>query len=302
MKEAISQKKAAIAFLARDCEKTLPGFLEKTEQLRACFMDSRIYAVENGSKDATRTLLKQYEKNSAGVTLHLFDDPMFDSLHRMQRMVLLRNKCLELVKESQFQPDYYIIIDSDLDFDVPSVGKSIQEAPDDWAGLFANGRYYLAVKGQRIPVLYYDLYAFLPDIQPNEPAVTDSLTEEDMIRQRPLIQESIKRNNYVKCRSAFGGIGIYQYSAVADCRYTLEKNTVSQKFDYLCEHIPFNREVLKKGSLYVCSGMKTYYEPLSFKTFLKAWAKDHDKQKEMRTLSKWYKTLSFSRKSGRETK
>ena len=286
----MKQKTAAIAFLARDCEKTLPGFLSKTERLRTCFRDSRVFIVENGSKDATRTLLKQYEQSSPGVTLHLFDDPAFDSLPRMQRMVQLRNQCLDLVQESQYQPDYYIILDSDLDFDAASVEKGIRKAPEDWAGLFANGRYYLKAGKFRIPVLYYDLFAYLPDCPENTTAEErNSMTETDMHRLRPQTQKAIRKNSYLKCRSAFGGVGIYRFDAIAGCRYTMEKNNVSRKFDYLCEHIPFNRMVSKNGSLYICRGMRVYYEPISFRNLLKARAKDHNRQEELQKLITIYK-------------
>lgn len=288
----MKKKTAAIAFLTRDCEKTLPGFLRKMEQLRACFRDSRVFIVENGSKDATRTLLKQYEQSCQGITLHLFDDPVFDSLSRMQRMVRLRNQCLQLVEESQYQPDYYIILDSDLDYDVASVEKEIRKAPEDWAGLFANGRYYLKAGNVRIPVLYYDLFAYLPDSPEGTTSENrDCMTETDMFRLRPQTQKVIRKKRYLKCRSAFGGIGIYRFDAITGCRYTLEKNNVSRKFDYLCEHIPFNRKVSKKGSLYICRGMKVYYEQISFRSLLKARAKDHNRQEELQKLIMIYKKL-----------
>ena len=70
-------------------------------------------------------------------------------------------------------------------------------------------------------------------------------------------------------------MGIYRYDAVKDLRYVAEDNKRSRKFEQLCEHIPFNRGVIKYGTLYVCRDMKVYYEPLSFKTWLKIFVWEH---------------------------
>ena len=66
--------------------------------------------MENDSKDATRSLLKQYETSHESVILFSFDDPALDNLSRMERMACLRNKCLDLVENSGYEPDYYIVV------------------------------------------------------------------------------------------------------------------------------------------------------------------------------------------------
>ncbi len=272
------QKSVAIAFLARDCEKSLPVFLNKIEQLRSFFKKSSVYIVENGSRDATRSLLQRYSNLHDTVTLKTFDDPEFDLRARIEKMVFLRNLCLDMVKESDNAPDYYIVIDGDLDFEVVSVIGALRDAPKDWAALFANGRYFLKLGRVRIPVLYYDLFAFLP----YEYGTCNkyALTEPEILSLRPVIQQALKKKRYVKCQSAFAGVGIYRYEAIRECCYSLEENDVSRKFEHLCEHIPFNREVSKKGSLYICRDMKVYYERISFKEWLRAKANEKNAIKE----------------------
>jgi len=282
-------KTVAIAFLVRNCEKTLPVFLKRIERIRSYFADSWIFIVENDSKDASRSLLKQYETSHESVILFSFDDPALDNLSRMERMACLRNKCLDLVENSGYEPDYYIVVDSDLDFSPASVRCALQKAPEDWAALFANGKYYLKFGMCRIPVLYYDLFAYLPDKV--KIGRGDSLTQKQMLKLRWHTRKEIKKNRYLKCRSAYGGLGIYRYDAVMGCRYAAEKNVISHKFDQLCEHIPFNREVSKQGALYVCRDLKVYYEAISVRRWLTIWVKANFRSKALLKMQNMYHTV-----------
>ncbi len=274
--------KVAISFLSRDCENSLRGFLIKIEKLRSFFISSKVYILENGSKDSTRDILKEYQASSASVILNTIDDKKFDKLPPIEKMAKLRNTILDMVRNSCYLPEYYIVIDGDLDFDPVSVVRAIQSAPDDWSALFANGRYFLKAGNLRIPVLYYDLFAYLPF----EKAIKkgDCLTQEEMIELRKSIQKALRISPYFKCRSAFGGVGIYRYDCLGESRYSAERNTRSCEFEHICEHIPFNREIAKKGKLYICRDMKVYYEQISFKTWLKALAIDNNKEKEMKRI------------------
>ncbi len=286
--------KAAIAFLARDCEKTLPVFLVKTESLRSHFSGSEIYIVENGSKDSTRELLEGYRSSHHGVMLYTFDDPDFDGLPRIEKMARLRNRNLDMVRESGYTPDYYIVIDSDLDFDPAGVIRSIKRAPEGWGALFANGCYYLKARAVRIPVIYYDLFAYLP-----ADGKEDSLTETEMHGMRKDTHKALKKNGYLKCRSAFGGVGVYRYDAIGNSRYAAEDNTRSSDFKHICEHIPFNREVSKNGALYVCRDMKVYYERISFKNWLSEWARDNNSEDKLNKVINFYRKLMPFRKGNR---
>ena len=280
MQHVKNASKVAISFRARGCENSLHGFLTEIERLRSFFLSSQVYILENGSKDSTKDILKKYQASSASVILNTIDDTEFDILPRIEKMAKLRNAILDMVRNSYFLPDYYIVIDGDLDFDAVSVIQAIQNAPDDWSALFANGRYFLKVGNLRIPVLYYDLFAYLPF--ENIAGKGDCLTKREMIELRKAIQKGLRTSNYLKCRSAFGGVGVYRYDCIGNSRYSVEKNTRSLEFEHLCEHIPFNREISKKGELLICRDMKVYYEQIPLKTWLKALAIDNNKEKEMK--------------------
>lgn len=287
MSQVKNTKKVAISFLVRDCEKSLPVFLNNLEKLRSCFFNSQVYILENGSKDSTRDILKEYQSSFASVILNSLNDPELDRLPRIEKMAKLRNTCLDMVKDSCYIPEYFIVADGDLDFDPYSVVRAIQNAPDDWAALFANGRYFLKLGNLRIPVLYYDLFAYLPLDKTAE--TEDSLTKDEMINLRKNIQKALQTSHYLKCRSAFGGMGIYRYDSIGESRYSAEKNTRSQEFEHICEHIPFNREISNKGELYICSDMKVYYEQITLKTWLKALAIDNNKEKEIKKIKVFLK-------------
>lgn len=295
MEFAPNYKIVTIAILARDCEETLPRLFRKIERLRSFFDNSQVIIVENNSKDATKQLLEEYSSSHSFVMLFMVDDPAMDALPRIEKMAVLRNRCLEIVRESGYDPDLYIAIDGDLDFNASSVLRAIQHAPHDWAGLFANGRYYLQAGPLRIPVLYYDLFAYLPE--GNHTIEGDSLTEEEMHRIRPITHKALRKNHYLRCRSAFGGVGIYKYEAIGENCYTVEKNTVSSNFEHLCEHIPFNRGVLKNGALYICRDLKVFYEPISIKTWLYCLAADNNRQSDLRKMIGLYRTLFVRNKA-----
>ena len=165
----------------------------------------------------------------------------------------------------------------------------MRKAPADWAALFANGRYYLKVGPFRIPVLYYDLLTYLPE--PPVRGVGDCMTQAEMLDLRRFTQQALKKTRFLPCRSAFGGVGIYRYDSIKDLRYVAEENKRSMEFDHLCEHIPFNREVSKHGTLYVCRDMKVKYEPVGFKLWLGIFALEHGKERELQTLKRIYRKV-----------
>ena len=268
------KESAALCILARDCGEALPSFLKSVETLRSSVAGSRVFIVENNSRDSTKEVLKDYADSTPGVVLDSFDDPEYDSLERIERMTLLRNRCLDLVYRDGFRADLLIVADGDIEFDASSVIGAVRSAPEGWAALFANGRYFLRIGRLRIPALYYDLFACLPD-----GGGTESLTEEEMLFMRASVQRKIRRQEYVSCRSAFGGMGVYRFEPALRLRYGLEKSTAGDRFVYLSEHIPFHRMLRKSGELYICRGMKVLYEPLPLRVFFFEAARDLRVQK-----------------------
>jgi hypothetical protein len=71
----------------------------------------------------------------------------------------------------------------------------------------------------------------------------------------------------------------------------VEENKRSPEFDHLCEHIPFNRGVLKHGVLYVCRDMKVDYEPVGFKALIGAFLVGHGKERELQIIRRIYRKV-----------
>ena len=115
------KESAALCILARDCGEALPSFLKSVETLRSSVAGSRVFIVENNSRDSTKEILQDYADSTPGVVLDSFDDPEYDSLERIERMTLLRNRCLDLVYRDGFRADLLIVADGDIEFDASSV-------------------------------------------------------------------------------------------------------------------------------------------------------------------------------------
>lgn len=252
---------AVFCLLARDCAEKLKENIPVIEYYRSFFVESSVVVIENDSKDETNNVLEDWKSKSAGIIINHIDSSDFNHMARIERMSVCRNSYLDVVKKLDNKPEYLVLIDADVELQRIDLYSIIHNAPSDWVGLFANGQYYYSCFGKKIPVAYYDLFAYVP-------YGTDEfeLTNIQMLDNGTRVDRLIKRNEYTRCISAFGGIGIYRYHAVEDAGYKAEKNTRSEIHSHLCEHLGFNRTCSMYGSLYICRSMRILYERLSFKT------------------------------------
>ena len=250
--------------LARDCEKSLGPLFCKLESLYRQFAAVRIFIVENNSQDNTKRIIEEYSRRNPDVRACCFNDGALCKLDRIDRMVILRNKCLSMVKEEcKFKPDYLLILDADVNCKLSNLALIIEQAPPDWVMLAANGNFYFNLMGIKIPLFYYDLYAYVP-----EESRSCMLTKGQLFDSRFSLHKKLRGNRYVKCRSAFGGMAIYDYSAVEGHSYTLVPHEYTFDFKYMCEHVPFTLSLAGEGCCYICRKMKTLYEPVSMVTVL----------------------------------
>lgn len=258
-----SSRTLAVYMLARNCGSTLDAAFRKLDALPGQFAAVRIFIVENNSTDDTKERIRAYARRNPNVVADCFDDAALDRLDRLEKLGILRNRALSLVKtRCDIEPDYLLAIDADVDFRVGNLLRLIRKAPPDWAALTANGKFYLQKAGIRFPVLYYDLYPYIP-----EGWEVPMLTEPEMHSVRFDLQRRLLFHRYVPCRSAFGGMAVYRYDAVRGNAYTREKNTRTAEPPFVCEHIPFNRRLLQHGNIYICRDMKVLYEPLAVNVY-----------------------------------
>ena len=192
------------------------------------------------------------------------------SIHRIEKLCFYRNKYMEYLEGLHIGYDYIMAIDIDIDdFCEEGVLKAIKNAPDDWGGLFANGRFYIKIMDKRILSRYYDWYAFLPDIKPLDKIDMD-LTLREMRLNSDIPNKKIKKNKYLPCYSAFAGIGIYHYSDIIKLRYKVIPNNRSTYCESITEHTYFNVSIIngnyKKN--YIASNLLVYYEKTSIYRWL----------------------------------
>jgi glycosyltransferase involved in cell wall biosynthesis len=271
-------KTLAIAALARDCAASLARNIPEIERLRGCFESSLVVVVENDSVDGTKELLRQWQENSTGVVaLEGLKQPAStahkDIIHpdsknpaggfaRIEKLAGFRNQYMEYLQNIGRNIDFLMVIDSDVDsFNAEDILKTMNNAPENWTALFANGVKYFTFFGKRIPTRYYDDYAIVPYTGSENPRVEMTFNELKLNREK--LEKELRREKYVKCVSAFGGIGIYKYQYVKTLRYKTGPNTKNARFEALCEHISVNSPLLRFGCGYAAHDLFVYHTKLA---------------------------------------
>lgn len=251
---------AAFCLLARDCENTLLKNLSYVDKYRSQFRCSLVIVIENDSIDGTKDILKRWSQEWEGIILKSQDHPEWSTMHRVQRIALCRNKYMDILREQNESYDFVIMIDMDVELCDVDFMEVIHNAPSDFSALFANGRYYLSVQKHRASMFYYDLYAYVPYNSPKIDFIGGELGDNG-----DALEKLLRKQEYVLCDSAFGGLAIYRFEVIQNLTYITVPNHRSNKYTLLCEHVPFNAECRKRGALYIARNLHLFYEPLSWK-------------------------------------
>lgn len=258
-------KSILIAALARDCDDSIKRNIHKIELLRKEFRESHVVIIENDSKDGTKDTLRRWKERSEGVEVIMNDFGTVTipeksknmtkpgvSNYRISKMAGYRNMYMDYARQASFSIDFLIVMDIDIeDFSVEGTVRSINNAPDDWGALFANGN---KIFNERLKS-FYDYFAYVP-----EGNKSLSMKYNDMFFQARKVRNLLRKNSFVKCISAFGGMAVYKWDYIKNLNYTAEDNTVCDSCETLCEHIPLNNSILKHGaSNYIAADMEVSY-------------------------------------------
>lgn len=271
----LNKKKLVISILARDCEKTLERNISKIETLRKYFLESHIVIIENDSKDKTKDILFNWK--SVSKNIHVLSDnfntntfPIHNNItqniacssYRIVKMAMYRNMYMDYIESLKINFDYLIVIDIDIEsFSISGIIDSIISAPENWSALFANGIVTLRILGINIASYYYDVYAF-SKYGEKKYIQNDIL----MYDARQYLFLHTRSNMFIKCNSAFSGIGVYKYDLIKDKKYYCKYNSEKNNIESLCEHISFNFNL---SNNYISNRMKVYYnEKFNWKTFI----------------------------------
>ncbi|GHV79688.1 hypothetical protein AGMMS49944_14790 [Spirochaetia bacterium] len=263
-------KSVAIVALARDCAGPLKRSIPKIERLRSFFSKSTVVVVENDSIDDTKMVLQQWVETASDVIIlskDIYEDTIpkksaklinpASSAVRIEKMCRFRNIYMDYLHNHDDVFDFIIVIDIDVEeFSEDTILDAVTSAPDDWVALFANGVKYIAPFGRKIRCRYYDDSAYIPYTQ--DAAICMELTVDDMKQNRDALSKEMKKFAFVKCLSAFGGIGIYRYQYIKDAHYKTQPNTKNHYVESICEHIPINLSLRTHGASYVVRDLLVY--------------------------------------------
>jgi hypothetical protein len=273
-------KDIVIAILARDCGKTLVKNIQLVEELRSYFRWSQVVVVENDSKDNTKALLFDWEQSKSGVKIISQDyntltipnktlnniNPLV-SLFRIEKMTKYRNIYIDYIKQINHNIDNLIVIDIDVkSFSVEGIVDSILKCEGECGAIFAYGITVKKIFNKVYSKIFYDLFAIQEYSMKNIP-LFKSENSRDILRS---ISVNLKQNEILyKVISAFGGIAVYNYRAICDLEYKVVLNSFD-KNEAICEHIPFNAEIIKLGySNYISKKMEVIYGEHSFIEIIK---------------------------------
>ncbi|GHT56204.1 hypothetical protein FACS1894109_04460 [Spirochaetia bacterium] len=268
-------KSAAIVALARDCAEPLKRSIPKIERLRSFFSNSTVVVVENDSIDDTKKVLQQWTETASDVIIlsrDVYEDTTpkksaklinpASSAVRIEKMCRFRNIYMDYLHNragtsEQVLFDFIIVIDIDVEeLSEDTILDAVTSAPDDWVALFSNGVKYIAPFGRKIRCRYYDDSAYIPFTE--DAAVCMELTVDEMKLNRDALSKEMKKSAFVKCLSAFGGIGIYRYQYIRDTHYKTQANTKNHYAESICEHIPINLSLRTHGACYVVRDLLVY--------------------------------------------
>ncbi|GHV70007.1 hypothetical protein AGMMS49928_15630 [Spirochaetia bacterium] len=267
----VCRKDAVICMLARDCADQLEKNIDGVERLQHYFNVCSIIVVENDSIDGTKEMLENWRVRNGNLKI-INSDGLFknsersgSSFDRINRMSYFRNLYLNEIKEIKSNPDFLIVIDIDIfEFDPETIISAVNNAPDDWGALFANGivkNSFLFFKMD----LYYDIFAL-------DTTGTDiNRTFYDGCVKNIHIEKEIRKRQFYRVFSAFGGIGIYKYNLIKDMEYSAIPNNKSTLLQCNAEHVSINYSLCNNGyKLYIVRDMPViYFYGKSIRSFIK---------------------------------
>lgn len=245
-----------IAGLARNCADRLPVSLERLREISHSFSAAEFVFVTNDNEDATQRVLADWLGANPNGSLIPIDGAVNALPNGLERIAFARNSyLLEMRRRMRNGAGFDLLLVADLDG--PNHGllsgqafeAALATAPKDWGAVFPNQKQ-----------AYYDVFALRhPKWCPNDcwadvdGAVTFPLRN---LKRRAAIRRYVFERQVqidpseapIPVESAFGGLGIYKISYLADAWYSAAMESGRPS----CEHVRFHRAVRKNGAqLYI---------------------------------------------------
>jgi len=267
-KTLTSISSVAICSIVRDCGSKIKSNIPIIEQLRANFKSSIVIIFENDSKDNTKQVLKEWSEKSSNVIIECNDFATktipdstpngankYYSHPRISKMVEYRNRYLNKLEETNFNPDFVIVVDLDVSkIYLEGILQSFEIA-EQWDVICANG----VSTSPKFKRRYHDTFALVELGKENTPQ-----TEESIINNSNRWNFMENGQPLIPVYSAYGGLSIYKYDAIKNLRYRVINNKDS-RVEVRCEHFSFCHDIREKGfnRIFINPGLRIKYQSIN---------------------------------------
>lgn len=266
----LSKSSIIICGIVRDCERGLKKNIPVIDKLCDLAEEYNVFIFENDSKDNTKFILEEWKKKRKNIQISINDFKTitipsksiyvnrFFSQERIGKMAKYRNKYLEYIEDNKLIADFVIVVDLDVDYInldgiLDSFGKK-----QEWDAITANG--YIYSPSAFFRKRYNDTYALIESGMENIPQTEDSINENRY-------KWAFLKSNMPAIRvfSAFGGLSIYKFEAIRNCRYSVIENG-DNKVEVRCEHFSLCKQMSENGydKVFINPQMKIRYRPYLF--------------------------------------
>jgi hypothetical protein len=268
-----------ICGIVRNAEKGLKKNIPVINSLCDRTKDYRVVIYENDSKDQTKQILQKWKVDRSINKIHVslnegvvlsntipsskdvLCNPFFSKI-RIEKMVFFRNQYLHYVRNMNWQADYVIVIDLDVDTLFLDGILSSFSLNNEWDAVTSYG-YSLSPYLKR---RYHDAYALVEYGKENEPQ-----TEKKIVQLASEYGKIQYKDAPVRVFSAFGGLAIYRYEAIKNIDYQLIFNN-DDKVEVYCEHysIYFQMKKLGYDRVFINPNMYLKYQAVTLNIILKS--------------------------------
>lgn len=269
------EKTIIVCGIVRDAERGLRHNMPVIERVVEKFRSYNIILFENDSSDSTKEVLNHWQsiigdrlvivsedigmKAVTPIAREVNSNPFY-SYMRINKMAELRNQYMSYIESNSLIADYLMVVDLDVvNISMDGIMSSFEMGVE-WDAVTANG-YSLSPKLRR---RYHDSYALAEygdEINPQ--------TEGKILRMSEKYASLHPGDDPVRVFSAFGGLAIYRFDAVAGLRYSAIPNDDS-RVEVRCEHFSIYKQMAERGytRTYINPSMQIKYQRLTLKIII----------------------------------